>query len=185
MKQTIKIKPNDQSLVGKQFKNSYNVLVRVIAVEGEKVFFKYEEWGNSENSFNIDSFNKIYSLVEEPQQKAMEHSNNSESIDTKKKLLAPAFYKPKHELEWRFSKDSGSYYSSKEDAQKHFGDDHEVIWPAIPNKDGWYEIDTEAKDCKKSKREILKVIEHLINKDELPQVSSSFSKMNNFYERGR
>jgi len=123
----IEIKPGDQTHVGRRFVNPSGVFVRILAVGEKKVFFQYDEPFNStESSFQIENFNRLYYLVEKPKQK---------------KLLAPALIKypdGKKGFMWQLST---TFYSSLEEVKNIYHPKLEFIWPAIPNAQGYYEVE--------------------------------------------
>ena len=117
----IEIKPNDQSWVGKKIRRAafkdYEYL-EILYVGNDSLFCIDED--EVENSWSIDMGWRLY---EQPK---------------KKVLLAPALR----------VYDDGDYgicsslYSSESQAKKDcVGATDQVIWPAIPNADGFYEVE--------------------------------------------
>lgn len=59
-----------------------------------------------------------------------------------KKIYAPALYLGVKNFSEKSGIISGALYSSKKDAEEASGlTSQEVVWPAIPNKDGFYEVE--------------------------------------------
>ena len=112
----IQIKPNDQSLVGRTIRGMGSSLV-VLYVGSHKVFGKYKDGDE-----DIQTIYQNWEIWEEEKQK---------------KLLAPVLLRSDKSIRL-------SYYlfSSIEEAKEYYKG-HFISWPAIPNKDGYYEVDSE------------------------------------------
>lgn len=122
MGQTFKIQPGDQSLVGKKIRTkSWKRIVFIhVKFVGDVLIVGIDQNGK-EILYNFEG--EEFELYEEPK---------------KKVLMAPAIVKTPYGYAM-----SEYFYSSEKEAK----DDIEIktiskfiCWPAIPNKDGFYEV---------------------------------------------
>ena len=117
----IEIKPNDQNLVGRFVKErnwNPNQREQILFVGQHVILCSSPSNYNLENSYSR-TLNK-WQIWEE---------------ERPKKLLAPAIYADSED--WLL----GSYlYSSYQEAKQR-NPNRKIIWPAIPNKDGYYVVE--------------------------------------------
>lgn len=121
----IEIKPGDQSWVGKKIVNPFwgkSSWHEVLAV-GQERFFGRDRYGNESAYYIYDN----WELYQEPKPK---------------RLLAPALYQEIDRDGWAWFV-SHMLYSSLEEAKRDLDQHSNVRWPAIPNAQGYYEVEDE------------------------------------------
>jgi len=116
MGKRIEIKPNDQSWVGKKITKSLwgdGRFMEILCV-GDQFIFGRVETGEE---ITVHRLSDCWELCEEPK---------------KVKLVAPALFLEEYMTEWGVTTELYSFRPILRGCK--------VIWPAIPNKDGFYEV---------------------------------------------